>query len=251
MGISGIERVVYPLKIHNFLNFLNYNKPQERRKGLIWNRLKYLSTRGSPLKSIGTRNLRIPEKMDNLGTMACFHPRYDLGDKHDWPMNREGYLAFMEFLKKNDKTILALPLYLYDHSGLRIKVGSFQGLLPQGHAEFDTMKVGYIYIEKKKVLKEFGVKKWNQRIRDWAIGVLESEVKTYDDYLSGNIFGFEVKDQEGEDLDSCWGFYPDHGEPGGLTNYVMKEAKAAVDHIYRRSMIQFNLFNENLPSIAA
>jgi hypothetical protein len=178
-----------------------------------------------------------PREWDNLGTMACFHPRYSLGDKHDWPMNREGYAAFMEFLRKNNKTILALPLYLYDHSGLRIKIGSFDGLLPQGHAEFDTMKIGYIYVEKDKVRKEFG--KWTNETRAKAIKVLEAEVQTYDCYLSGSVYGYQVKDEDGELLDSCWGFY-------GM-NEVINEAKATAESIYRRSMIQFELpFMEDL-----
>jgi hypothetical protein len=170
-----------------------------------------------------------PRENDNLGTMVCFHNRYDLGDKHDWPMNREGYEAFMEFLQKNQKIIISLPLYLYDHSGLRMKVGSFQGLLPQGHAEFDTMLVGYIYFEKKKVIKEYGG--WNKETRAKSIKVLEAEVDIYDDYLSGNIYGYVVKDEDGQDLDSCWGFY-------GICN-VIEEAKASIEAIYRRSMIQY------------
>jgi hypothetical protein len=134
-------------------------------------------------------------------------------------------------LRKNAKTLITLPLYLYDHSGLRMKVGSFQGLLPQGHAEFDTMKVGYIYIDKKKVIEQYGG--WNKETRAKAIKVLEAEVETYDRYLSGSVYGYLVKDEDGEVLDSCWGFY-------GM-NEVINEAKAAAETIYHRSMVQFEL----------
>lgn len=172
-----------------------------------------------------------PREWDNLGTMACFHPRYDLGDNHEWPNTLEGRLEFIDFLAKNQKNLIALPLYLYDHSGLRIKVGSFQGLLPQGHAEFDTMKVGYIYVEKDKVRNEFG--KWTKQNRDKATKVLEAEVETYDRYLSGSVYGYLVKDEDGEIQNSCWGFY-------GM-DHVINEAKEAAEAIYRQSMIQYEL----------
>ncbi len=75
---------------------------------------------------------------DNFGTMVCFHRRYDLGDKHDIKHEDfSGWDEMEDYLRKEKGAVIVLPLFLYDHSGLRMKVGSFRGLLPQGHAEFD------------------------------------------------------------------------------------------------------------------
>ncbi|HUX02457.1 MAG TPA: hypothetical protein VMY35_15960, partial [Phycisphaerae bacterium] len=40
-----------------------------------------------------------------------------------------------------------------------------------------------------------------------AEACLRAEVSTYDDYLTGQVFGYVVEDEDGNDLDSCWGFY--------------------------------------------
>jgi hypothetical protein len=141
-----------------------------------------------------------PREWDNLGTMICFHGRYNLGDKHELSLEEAREL-------ENSDDVISLPLYLYDHSGLRIKVGSFAGLLPQGHAEFDSGKVGFVYCTKEKACKEYGCKRIGPRRRMAVEKVLEGEVKTYDDYLSGQVYGYSIEDKNGDHVDSCTGFY--------------------------------------------
>lgn len=164
-----------------------------------------------------------PLAWDNLGTMACFHRRYNLGHK-DHGIDHKDYESWEEMkegiVKKHDAVVI-LPLFLYDHSGLRIKVGSFQGLLSQGHAEFDSGQVGFIFVSREKVLKEYSAKRITKAILAKAEKVLQAEVKTYDQFLSGDVYGYEVEDQEGEHLDSCWGFY-------GMDD-VLDEAKLAAE----------------------
>jgi len=46
-------------------------------------------------------------------------------------------------------------------------------------------------------------------------------------YLSGNVYGFQVLDQAGEHLESCWGFSGGYDEEGG----ALIEARAVVDHL--------------------
>ena len=58
--------------------------------------------------------------------------------------------------------------------------------------------------------------------------VLISEVKTYDDYLQGNVYGWIVKDSEENEIDSVWGYFPDD-EAGKELAYIISEAKSAVD----------------------
>ena len=43
-----------------------------------------------------------PRSWDNLGTMICFHRRYDLGDKHDY--NHVEYDSWSEQRKDIEKT---------------------------------------------------------------------------------------------------------------------------------------------------
>jgi hypothetical protein len=130
------------------------------------------------------------EEFDNLGTMVCFHSRYNLGDKHEMTIEEA-----RTFQKREN--IIILPLYLYDHSGITIKTTPFND-------EWDSGCVGFIYITKEKVRKEYGWKIISKKRREKIEEYLRSEVKTYDQFLTGDVWGFETE------KDSCWGFYGDY-----------------------------------------
>jgi len=164
-----------------------------------------------------------------LGEMVCFHGRYNLGDKdasrrYD-PHDYSGWDALEETVV--GKRDIALPLYLYDHSGLRMKVGPFQGLLPQGHAEFDSGQVGWIVARPDAIRQQFGVgwrrdREAQQQLTEKVCKRLASEVEVYDSYISGDCYGYVLVDQEGNTLDSCFGYI-------GIKD-VRAEAKQAAEH---------------------
>lgn len=114
--------------------------------------------------------------------------------------------------------VVILPLYLYDHSGLSISTASFK-CDPQG---WDTSAIGYIYITRKQVEKEYGWKVITKERREKLITYLKGEVKTYDSYLRGDVWGYTITGPDGENVDGCWGFYG--------YDYCREEAKAVVDY---------------------
>ena len=120
-------------------------------------------------------------------------------------------------------TRLVLPLYLYDHSGISIKVGSFIGKAQ--HANWDSGQVGFIYVTGKDVEKEFNTKNINVELSNKIEKILENEVKIYNDYLTGNVYGYVVEDKQGEQVDSCWGFYGDYDD-----EYMVNAAKDIIDY---------------------
>jgi hypothetical protein len=166
-----------------------------------------------------------PREWDNLGKMICFHGRYDLGDEHDFSREES-----QEFLKSKEICV-SLPLYLYDHSGITMST------IPFG-CNWDTFQVGFIYITKEKVRKEYNVKRINKELIEKVTKVLEGEVKTYDQYLTGDIYGYriskvtecELGHEHKEELDSCWGFY---GEEECMT-----EGEGIVDYYLTKVLVQ-------------
>jgi hypothetical protein len=149
-------------------------------------------------------NAESPRDWDNIGKTVFFHKRYNLGDEHGLKSSDfDSWDELEEYLYKELKATVVLPVYLYDHSGLRIKVGSFAGMLPQGHARFDSGQIGFIYsdsaVHSRKMLEK----------------ILRNEIETYDQYLRGDIAGYQLFRLEtcnlGEEheilVDSCWGFY--------------------------------------------
>jgi len=155
-----------------------------------------------------------PREWDNAGTMVCGHRRYSLGDVQ---LNNPEEFREWERKHKND---IMLPLYLYDHSGITINTTGFS-------CGWDSGQLGWIFITRKDAVKEWGKKYCTKEVAKRAIEYLKGEVKTYDDYLTGNVYGYVVLDDE-EELDSCWGFYPSHDDRMGYES-CLEEAKSMAD----------------------
>ena len=155
-----------------------------------------------------------PRDWDNMGTMACFHGRYQLGDKdHGLSMEELESLCAR-------KDVISLPLYLYDHSGITMNTTGFS-------CGWDSGQVGRIYIELDKVRKEYGVKRVTKKIRDKVLDNLRSEVNTYDQFIRGEVYCYTIE-KDGEHVDSCGGFF-------GL-DYCKEEANEAAEHENERAL---------------
>jgi hypothetical protein len=152
---------------------------------------------------------------DNLTQMVCFHRRYDLGDKHEYTPE-----SLQEAIKAEH--IEAMPLFLYDHSGISISCRSFIGRAQ--HAEWDSGQIGFIFISRAVILENWPkCKQWRKQARE----VMESDVKVYDQYIRGNIYGFKVGNEAGKEIDSCWGYIGDYDDKGG----ILDEVKANIDRM--------------------
>ncbi len=251
--------------------------------------------RGCTIRLEYDRGAESPRDWCNVGTMVCWHRRYNLGDEQpkcgpsDWfrknitpaiwdaekdrreqeiraryakvaesgfttPEQHEEHeddlnneLDDVERTMENDDALcqelfdkdhVRLPLYLYDHSGITMSTGRFS-------CPWDSGRVGFIYCSLDKAQKEWGSFKngtgWDatsdnpdyqgKTLREWVAYCLEGEVETYDAFLTGDVVGFVAKDWDGEQIDSCWGYYPDHDVPyRERFDYPISEAKAAIDY---------------------
>lgn len=163
-----------------------------------------------------------PRDWDNLGTMVCWHRRMNLGDVQLGKDDSKQHYNFcnmeelQEFLSRKD--VVSLPLYIYEHGGVTMSTGSFSD-------PWDSGQVGYIFVTKKKILKEYGGKILTKQLRDRVVGYLKGEVKTYDQFLTGDVYGFMIDDPDGEPEDSCWGYYG--------YDECLNEAKGQVDWLVK------------------
>jgi hypothetical protein len=163
------------------------------------------------------------KEFDHLGTMVCFHRRYNLGDRHEFRDPKE----FRDFLKEEKP--ICLPLYLYDHSGITISTRSekFRACDPQG---WDWGMLGYIYVTKDDVRKEYNVKRVSRKVLDKVTKLLQSEVEEYDHFLTGNVYGYEITKgelQASEVINACWGIF------GNPEDCMVPEAKTVIDQLHR------------------
>ena len=91
---------------------------------------------------------------------------------------------------------LIMPLYLLDHSGLTISTNDF-------HDRWDSGQIGWIYTSHADIAKEYGDA--SPESAEKARRLLNAEVETYDCYLRGECYGFQLF-MDGAEVDSCWGF---------------------------------------------
>jgi hypothetical protein len=159
-----------------------------------------------------------PRTWDNLGTMVCFHKRYELGDKTDYRTeDYDSWEELKEGIIKNEGEVVILPLYLYDHSGITISTSSFS-------CRWDSGQVGFIFVSKDKIRKE-GIDE--TKVEEY----LKGEVETYDQYLTGDVWGYNVYEvttcslghEHKELVESCYGIYG-HDE-------CEKEGQSMLEHM--------------------
>jgi hypothetical protein len=201
-----------------------------------------------------------PRDWYSVGRLICWHSRYNLGDDHDY--DREDFLETLaceaepdfsdriadlrydvlnsytdilcelnddsyadnagvaerqieERIKDEAERIvfdkyLMLPVYMYDHSGIALNTTGFA-------CGWDSGFVGWIFCERTAVDEEFGgdTKK--------AMACLSAEVEIYSHYVSGDVWGYVLEEENGiewECVDSCWGFYGSDVRVNGMADYL-------------------------------
>jgi hypothetical protein len=137
---------------------------------------------------------------DNLGTMVCFHGRYNLGDEHDYDSNDfDTWEELKKQIIKDEDPAVILPIYLYDHSGITISTSPFG-------CRWDSGQIGFIYLSKQRAREEYGFKRMSAKMKERITNYLDGEVDTYDQYLTGEVYGFDIMEGD-EVIESVSGYY--------------------------------------------
>lgn len=155
-----------------------------------------------------------PRTWDNLGTMAIFHKRYNFGDEVDFTADDFGGWGEMQkHIIKNLNAALCIPIYMYEHSGITISCDSFS-------CPWDSGQIGFIYVTKEKLRKEYNVKNITAEVMKKAENCLKHEIKIMDQYVQGNVYGFQIIDKNEHIIDSCSGFYGKNIFENGMLDYI-------------------------------
>lgn len=190
-----------------------------------------------------------PRRDYNLCTMVCWHRDYKLGDEHDfdnpdefmqhlyldvtgkhWCDDHENddWQSVYKALKETD-LVLIKSINAYEHGGITVSTSNSYPY----NDRWDAGVVGFIYVTKETIFRECGditEENWKERADEY----LEGEMKTYDQYLTGDVYGYRlakkvieceicphcgviIREYEDEvEEDSCWGFYGDCLEENGV-----------------------------------
>jgi len=139
-----------------------------------------------------------------------------------------------------EEYFVILPLYLYDHSGITMSASPF-------HCPWDSGQVGYIYVSLEDAQKNWLLHEdtsWNEQVswfdderptlREASRRNLLIEVEVYDQFLTGEVYGFVVEEKieresctcptctcdDWETVDSCWGFFGSDIEKNGIAEHL-------------------------------
>lgn len=151
-------------------------------------------------------------------------------ENHSRRLEYQDYLMEL-FIKKN----LVIPVSAYEHGGITISASGRRA----GWDSFDSGQLGFVYVSNSDAYKEFNVTKITPEIREKVEQRLISEVEEYDYYLTGQVYGYIIEDENGEHLDSCWGFLGDY-------KYCLEEAKSAADYWAEQKENELKLYDERM-----
>lgn len=135
---------------------------------------------------------------DNLTEIVHWHRRYNLGKKVDHLSAKE---MISDYRERGNPILAILPLYLSDHSGISISTSGFS-------CSFDSGQVGWAFITQSQS-DMMGCEDWSKETYEAAI---KGDVETYDNYLTGRVYGYVVEGRDGKELESEWGFFGDKSD---------------------------------------
>lgn len=112
--------------------------------------------------------------------------------------------------EKYTSTHWRFNLEAYIHSGVVLALSN-EGQFPD--RSWDVSQLGVVFVSREY---------WRtaNEAREAALSLIES----WNDYLSGNVYGYQVLDA-GAVIESCWGYPGDYDQKDG----VLDEARAIVD----------------------
>ncbi|MFA5186578.1 MAG: hypothetical protein WC551_08900 [Patescibacteria group bacterium] len=158
--------------------------------------------------------------------VQIWHRNYDFGNSKEFARLEDAERFFRESLqhRKGTSKVYWLPVYLYDHSGLTVSTGKFS-------CPWDSGQVGYCWFSCEEARDVWGMTPNQAKVE----AQLKACVKLLDDYLTGNVYGYVIEDHEGNELDSCWGYF---GDPEGN---VIPEATVSAEYYVGKTPEQLRL----------
>jgi hypothetical protein len=166
----------------------------------------YTRPNGVRVRIYPDQNPMSPGEWDNLGTLYLTDRDYGFAEHvsteyHDLPV-------FIRAHRIAGRVVVPVRFNDYGSCGATI------------HATHEIDANGYIVADPKEVAANLALSPtWN------AKNCLRGEIKTWDDYVRGNVYGYVLtgpEDEDGAPLDSCWGFY-------GEIEDMLEEVNAIAD----------------------
>lgn len=153
-----------------------------------------------------------------------WHRRYELGERISCPDDQE---SLESEIRVDYPEAVILPVYVYEHSGIRLFTGSFS-------CRWDSGQVGVIWRERPLDQRyDDATKAWVPcATPEEGLAATERMLKTIvasmDAIVSGSVYGYVIKDPEDDHAGSCWGFIETSRAD---RDYMIGEARAELESV--------------------
>jgi hypothetical protein len=166
-----------------------------------------------------------PRSWDNLARVILASHTH-IGDNHDIQFSGE-YNSREDFIETGEQevrkqlkdVVICKPLHYYEHSGCGVSTSMGYPF----NCRWDSGTIGFVVITKEDIRKNWGIKRVTQKYIDHADEILEGEIETLNQYLSGDVYSFTIEDLDGNHIDSCSGFYGGDHKTNGITDHIADE----------------------------
>lgn len=119
-------------------------------------------------------------------------------------------------IQEEYKAHLVLPVGMIDHSGVHYYIGG--GAHWSDSAGWDSGTCGVI-LDTPETLAVRGFP--DPLTEEWLREGMAAEIGEYSKWANGEVYGYVIKDRNGDDVESCWGFIG--------YEYAQQEANEAAD----------------------
>jgi hypothetical protein len=155
--------------------------------------------------------------------MYCDHKRYSLGDDLPKYTQASSWEGVKQLITNQYDPVVILPISLYDHSGLSMRVGVCN--------EWDSGQVGFIFVPFITAKFIFSTDTFTEAQLDTLASFAKQEVEAYSQYLAGEVYQMEIFEvttcsccgtSKKEMLESIGGFYGSDPATNGMADYLTK-----------------------------
>jgi hypothetical protein len=158
-------------------------------------------------QAVKVRISRDPDPQDPrdatcLGHLVHWHQRLRLASDaiHVSDIHEAGRIV-------DDKSAVAvLTIYICQHGDVQLSTDPFND-------PWDSGIVG-IYYTALEDINTLGVS------LDQVDRILRAEIEALNHWLNGDVYGVRIFDQDGEEMDACWGFFGTDWDTNGLKDFL-------------------------------
>ncbi len=182
--------------------------------------IKEVEYKGCSIKIYQDEDAQSPDEWSNEDLFIVY-------DHRDFTIERKGFDPREIFENTQETQSMMFDGYhvfvlnAYIHSGVSLSLARDRYPFTD---QWDVSTTGYVLVKKQKG--------WSLR-RSKSYQIAQSLVDEWNQYLSGDIYGFQSEDEDGKDIDSCWGFYGHDFEKNGLLN---DHARPSIDSYLKDRM---------------